>query len=62
MKPLFTIHEGEFLVGEYISRKLKDLHEVWVPVKDKGVDLLITHKQRRCPARSAASWRRFQFP
>ena len=40
MKPLFTIHEGEFLVGDYINRKLGRKFDVWVPTKDTGVDLL----------------------
>ena len=46
MKPLFTIHEGEFLVGDYINRKLGPKFDVWVPTKDSGVDLLITRKRR----------------
>jgi hypothetical protein len=47
MKPLFTIHEGEFLVGDYINRQLGRRFEVWVPTKDTGVDLLVTRKGRR---------------
>jgi hypothetical protein len=47
MKPLFTIHEGEFLVGDYINRKLGHKYDVWVPTKDSGVDLLVTNKRRR---------------
>jgi len=43
MRPLFTIHAGEFLVGEYIENTFKSLN-VWVPAKDTGVDLLITDK------------------
>lgn len=42
MKPMFTIHEGEFLVGDHITRKLSKRYEVWVPAKDNGVDLLVT--------------------
>lgn len=49
MKPLFTIHEGEFLVGEYISRKFKDKCDVYVPVKDRGIDILVTYKKKRIP-------------
>jgi hypothetical protein len=41
MRPLFTLHAGEFLVGEYIERTFPSLN-VWVPAKDTGVDLLIT--------------------
>lgn len=47
MKPLFTIHEGEFLVGEYITRKLKDQYDVYVPVKDRGIDLLVTQQKKK---------------
>lgn len=41
MKSLFTIHEGEYLVGSYIECKFKNTH-VWIPSKDSGVDLLIS--------------------
>ncbi len=44
MKPIFTIHEGEFLVGDYIHRNLGHKYNVWVPTKDSGVDLLVTRK------------------
>jgi len=44
MKPLFTIHEGEFLVGDYINRQLGKKFDVWVPTKDRGIDLLVTRK------------------
>jgi len=44
MKPIFTIHEGEFLAGDYINRKFKHKFNVWVPTKDNGVDLLVTRK------------------
>lgn len=46
MKPIFTIHEGEFLVGDYINRHRQFGHKynVWVPTKDSGVDLLVTRK------------------
>lgn len=47
MKPLFTIHEGEFLVGDHINRELGHKYDVWVPTKDSGVDLLVTCKRRR---------------
>jgi len=46
LKPMFTVHEGEFLVGDYINRNLGKKHEVWVPTKDTGVDLLVTSKVR----------------
>ena len=41
MRPLFTVHAGEFLVGEHIERTFPSLN-VWVPAKDTGVDLLVT--------------------
>jgi hypothetical protein len=47
MKPLFTIHEGEFLVGDYINRRLGHKYDIWVPTKDSGVDLLVTRKRLR---------------
>jgi hypothetical protein len=47
MKPLFTIHVGEFLVGDHIIRRLGHKFDVWVPTKDSGVDLLVTRKGRR---------------
>ncbi|HQS58552.1 MAG: hypothetical protein B7Y56_11775 [Gallionellales bacterium 35-53-114] len=41
MRPLFTVHAGEFLVGEHIENTFSSLN-VWVPAKDTGVDLLVT--------------------
>ena len=41
MRPLFTIHAGEYVVGDYIEQTFPDL-DVWVPVKDRGIDLLVT--------------------
>lgn len=46
MKPIFTIHEGEFLVGDHINRTFGRKYDVWVPTKDSGVDLLVTRKRR----------------
>lgn len=42
MKPLFTIHAGEYLVGEELERRYPNC-EVWIPTKDTGTDLLITN-------------------
>ena len=42
MRPLFTVHAGEFLVGQHIEKEFKD-KSVWVPTKDKGIDLLVTN-------------------
>lgn len=46
MKLLFTIHAGEFVVGDYIERKFRRVN-VWVPTKDTGVDLLISGKKNK---------------
>ncbi len=43
MRPLFTVHAGEYLVGEFIEKNFPNLN-VWIPSKDTGVDLLITNK------------------
>lgn len=47
MKPLFTIHAGEFLVASYIEQQFRD-YLVWLPSRDSGVDLLVT--DRDCKA------------
>lgn len=41
MRPIFTIHAGEFLFGERIEEKFPDA-DLWIPAKDKGIDFLIT--------------------
>jgi hypothetical protein len=46
MKPIFSIHAGEYLVGTYIEEKHKHLN-VWIPSKDTGIDLLVTDKTNR---------------
>jgi len=42
VKPLFTIHAGEFLVDYEIERKFPRVN-VWIPAKDTGIDLLISN-------------------
>jgi hypothetical protein len=42
MRPLFTVHAGEFLVGEHIEKKFPSLN-IWLPAKDTGIDLLVTN-------------------
>lgn len=42
MKPLFTIHAGEFLVDDKIQRKFPRVN-VWIPTKDTGIDLLVSN-------------------
>ena len=46
MKPLFTVHVGEYLVGAYIERTFPRWN-VWLPSKDTGVDLLVTDTRNR---------------
>jgi hypothetical protein len=41
MKPLFTIHAGEYLVASHIEQHYKRVN-VWVPTRDTGVDLLVS--------------------
>jgi len=41
MRPLFTIHAGEFVVGDFIERKFRHAN-LWVPSRDTGTDLLVT--------------------
>ena len=49
MKPLFTVHAGEYLVGSYIEENFKNLN-VWVPSKDTGIDLLVTDSENKYSA------------
>lgn len=46
MRPLFTIHAGEYLVGLHIQQNFPKLN-VWVPAKDTGIDLLVTNQDNR---------------
>lgn len=46
MKPLFTLHAGEVVTGDYIERTFKGVN-VWVPTKDTGVDLLVSGKNKK---------------
>jgi hypothetical protein len=46
MKPLFTVHGGEYLVGSYIEQHYKHLN-VWIPSRDTGVDLLVSDRSSR---------------
>ena len=46
MKPLFTVHAGEYLVGSHIEHCYRQWN-VWVPSKDTGIDLLITDSRNR---------------
>src|SRR5205807_9167176 len=44
MRPLFTVHASELLVGQHIEQSFKGKN-VWIPTKDSGVDLLITNSK-----------------
>jgi hypothetical protein len=46
MKSLFTIHVGEFVVGDYIDSKFKRVN-LWLPSQDTGVDLLVTDSKNQ---------------
>jgi hypothetical protein len=46
MKPLFTIHAGEYLLASYIEHRWHKLN-VWVPSRDTGVDLLVSDHDNR---------------
>src|SRR5689334_8332018 len=41
MKPIFTIHAGEYLVAATLERQFPQYH-IWLPSKDSGIDLLLT--------------------
>ena len=43
MRPLFTIHAGEYLVGLHVQKHLK--LNAWIPAKDIGIDLLVTDRE-----------------
>ncbi len=45
MRPIFTIHAGEYLVATQIERAFPKLR-LWVPSRDTGVDLLVTDRQQ----------------
>jgi len=46
MRPLFTVHAGEYLVGLHIEQHFRRTR-VWVPSRDTGVDLLVSDKRHR---------------
>ncbi len=45
MRPIFTIHAGEYLVATEIERAFPQL-QIWIPSRDTGVDLLVTNRQQ----------------
>jgi hypothetical protein len=46
MRPLFTIHAGEYLVGAEIEKHFKHAN-VWIPLRDAGIDLLVSDRRNR---------------
>jgi hypothetical protein len=46
MKPMFSVHAGEYLTGSYIERKFRGVN-LWVPAKDTGIDLLVSDRANR---------------
>src|ERR1700721_103246 len=43
MRPLFTIHAGEYLLASYIENRWPNFN-VWVPSRDTGVALLVSDR------------------
>jgi len=43
MKQFYTIHEGEYLVGNFLAKEIKGC-VLWIPAKDEGTDILVTKK------------------
>jgi hypothetical protein len=41
MRPIFTIHAGEYLVATRIEESFPHLR-IWIPSSDTGIDLLVT--------------------
>ncbi len=41
MRPIFTVHAGEYLVGSYFEKNYRNIN-VWVPSKDTGTDILLS--------------------
>lgn len=46
MKPIFSVHAGEYLAGSYIEEKFRHVN-LWVPAKDTGIDLLVSDRANR---------------
>jgi len=46
MKPMFSIHAGEYLAGSHIEKKFRRVN-LWVPAKDTGIDLLVSNRTNR---------------
>lgn len=48
MRPIFTIHAGEFVFGEEFAKRFKE-SDLWIPTKDKGIDFLVTKPNDKHP-------------
>lgn len=46
MKPIFSVHAGEYLTGSHIEEKFRHVN-LWVPTKDTGIDLLVSNRTNR---------------
>lgn len=46
MRPIFTIHAGEFIFGDEVSKRFPAL-DLWIPAKDRGIDFLISDECRQ---------------
>jgi hypothetical protein len=46
MRPLFTIHAGEYLAASHIEQHFRSLN-IWVPTRDTGIDLLVSDRRNR---------------
>lgn len=46
MKPIFSVHAGEYLTGSYIEQKFPNVN-LWIPAKDTGIDLLVSDRPNR---------------
>jgi len=47
MKPIFTVHAGEYLFGEHIENAYKGKILAWLPSKDTGIDFLLTNPKKK---------------
>lgn len=46
MKPIFSVHAGEYLTGSHIEKEFRHVN-LWVPAKDTGIDLLVSDRANR---------------
>ena len=46
MKPMFSVHPGEYLTGSHIEKQFRHVN-VWLPAKDTGIDMLVSDRTNR---------------